>query len=126
MTFNDPWPPELIERFNSNRLIVLKRQSSALGLEKKLRQEEISRRNDTDIFIDIKQALQDLQIIRSELIQVCVNEGWINLKGEVDWEYQRRAIVSRVLFVVGVVGIVNNIQIKQPTLENIINKSLPG
>lgn len=112
MEFNDPWPPELIDRFNTNRLIVLKRQASALGLEKKLRQDEISRRNDNDIFIDVRQALIDLEPVRADVLKFSINDGWITLQGEVDWEYQRRAIISRVLFIVGVAGIVNDIHIK--------------
>ncbi len=116
MEFNDPWPPELIDRFNTNRLIVLKRQASALGLEKKLRQDEISRRNDNDILIDVKQALQDLDVIRLDMLEILVSGGWVTLQGEVDWEYQRRAIISRVLFIVGVAGIVNDIHIKNPPM----------
>lgn len=116
MEFNDPWPPELIDRFNINRLIVLKRQSSALGLEKKLRQDEISRRNDNDIFIDVRQALVDLEPVRVDVLKLSINDGWITLQGEVDWEYQRRAIISRVLFIVGVAGIVNDIHIKNPPM----------
>lgn len=116
MEFNDPWPPELIDRFNINRLIVLKRQSSALGLEKKLRQDEISRRNDNDIFIDVRQALVDLEPVRVDVLKLSINDGWITLQGEVDWEYQRRAIISRVLFIVGVAGIVNDIHIKNPPI----------
>jgi osmotically-inducible protein OsmY len=116
MEFNDPWPPELIDRFNTNRLIVLKRQASALGLEKKLRQDEISRRNDNDILIDVKQALQDLDVIRLDMLEILVSGGWVTLQGEVDWEYQRRAIISRVLFIVGVTGIVNGIHIKNPPM----------
>ncbi|QEY18261.1 BON domain-containing protein [Cellvibrio sp. KY-GH-1] len=116
MEFNDPWPPELIDRFNTNRLIVLKRQASALGLEKKLRQDEISRRNDNDIFIDVRQALIDLEPVRADVLKFSINDGWITLQGEVDWEYQRRAIISRVLFIVGVAGIVNDIHIKNPPM----------
>ncbi len=116
MEFNDPWPPELIDRFNTNRLIVLKRQASALGLEKKLRQDEISRRNDNDIFIDVRQALVDLEPVRVDVLKLSINDGWITLQGEVDWEYQRRAIISRVLFIVGVAGIVNDIHIKNPPM----------
>lgn len=113
MTFSDPWPPELIERFNVNRLLVLRRQSSAQGLEKKLRQDAISRRNDNDILIDVVQALHDLESIRVGVLKILVSGGWVTLQGEVDWEYQRRAVISRVLFIVGVMGIVNRINIKK-------------
>ena len=41
-----------------------------------------------------------------------VEKGWITLSGEVDWEYQRRAAVNGVHYLMGVTGVSDNIAIK--------------
>jgi osmotically-inducible protein OsmY len=51
-------------------------------------------------------------------IQATVEDGWITLKGVVNWEFQRRAATDSVRFLAGVKGVSNNITLKatvQPT-----------
>jgi osmotically-inducible protein OsmY len=48
-------------------------------------------------------------------VKVSVDNGWINLSGEVSWDYQRNAAVKAVRGLLGVVGVTNDINIK-PTL----------
>lgn len=45
-------------------------------------------------------------------IQPTVTHGWINLKGEVSWEYERTAATDAVRFLPGVRGVTNDIAIK--------------
>ena len=45
-------------------------------------------------------------------IQATVDQGWITLKGEVDWEYQRKAAQVAVCFMAGVKGVTNDIHLK--------------
>jgi osmotically-inducible protein OsmY len=53
-------------------------------------------------------------------IQVTVHDGWLRLDGEVDWQFQRGLAQDQVSKLSGLVGIVNNITIKnQPTLPDI-------
>lgn len=51
-------------------------------------------------------------------IKVTVEDGWVTLTGEVEWDYQRNAARNSVSELMGVCGVSNNITIKpkaQPT-----------
>jgi osmotically-inducible protein OsmY len=49
-------------------------------------------------------------------IQAAVTEGWVTLKGQVEWEYQRIAAREAVCFLPGVKGVTNDITLK-PTVQ---------
>jgi osmotically-inducible protein OsmY len=49
-------------------------------------------------------------------IQVAVAQGWVTLKGQVNWEYQRNAARDAVCFMPGVKGVSNVITLK-PTAQ---------
>lgn len=45
-------------------------------------------------------------------IKVSVEKGWVTLKGEVEWDYQRNAAKDSVTQLLGVAGVTNSISIK--------------
>jgi osmotically-inducible protein OsmY len=45
-------------------------------------------------------------------VQVTVENGWVTLKGMVNWEFQRQAATDAVRFLAGVKGVSNNISLK--------------
>lgn len=51
-------------------------------------------------------------------VRVTVEKGWITLKGETDWDYQRTAAKDAVSQLLGVCGVTNNITIKSKTLPS--------
>ena len=52
-----------------------------------------------------------------------VEKGWITLKGEVDWDYQRQSAEKAVRPLTGVVGISNAITLKTVTApSNVANR----
>lgn len=70
-------------------------------------------RTDIDIAHAVAEALRwDVQV-PEEKVKARVNEGWITLDGEVDWEYQRAAAQRAVRFLTGVKGVYNTITIKK-------------
>jgi len=64
-------------------------------------------------------AVRCLDVIRwnsaipDERLQIKVQDGWVTLEGEVDWQYQKEAAQSAVRKLAGVVGI-NNMLILKP------------
>jgi osmotically-inducible protein OsmY len=46
-------------------------------------------------------------------VRVKVQNGWVYLEGEVDWQFQRRAAEADVRKLSGVLGVTNNISLKQ-------------
>jgi osmotically-inducible protein OsmY len=59
-------------------------------------------------------------------IEVEVDHGFVTLRGEVDWRYQRDAAKRAVRYLVGVTGVANQIQIKsdadEPEIEGRIGR----
>jgi osmotically-inducible protein OsmY len=51
-------------------------------------------------------------LIPPKAIQVKVQQGWLTLEGEVQWDYQRTAAVADLRKLRGVTGISNNITLK--------------
>ena len=69
-------------------------------------------RNDTDIAHSVVNALSwDIEV-PAEKITAKVESGWITLKGEVDWKYQKTAAERAVRYLGGVKGISNLIEVK--------------
>jgi osmotically-inducible protein OsmY len=49
-------------------------------------------------------------------IQATVENGWVTLRGVVNWEFQQRAATDSVRFLAGVKGVSNNVTLK-PTVQ---------
>jgi len=57
-------------------------------------------------------------MVPKERVKVKVQNGWINLSGEVDWYYQKDAAEDAVRHMKGVMGVINWITIK-PTVQTV-------
>jgi len=69
------------------------------------------KRTDEDIAAACVNALQAHASVPDEKIKVVVNNGWIALEGQVDWQYQKIAAESAVRYLAGVTGVSNNIRL---------------
>jgi osmotically-inducible protein OsmY len=56
------------------------------------------------------------EVIPEEAIQVIVEKGWVTLRGQVPWQYQKKAAEDAVRKLTGVSGISNNVVIKPSVL----------
>jgi osmotically-inducible protein OsmY len=79
-------------------------------------------RNDTDIAHSAVNALAwDIEVPEDK-ITAKVDSGWITLKGEVNWNYQKIAAERAVRYLAGVKGISNLIEVK-PKVSALVVKS---
>ncbi|OLB78686.1 MAG: ornithine aminotransferase [Actinobacteria bacterium 13_2_20CM_2_71_6] len=69
-------------------------------------------RNDADIAAAAVRALEWDAFIPVEKIEVTVSKGWVTVKGEVEWEFQRRAAQRAVRRLSGVRGVTNLITVR--------------
>lgn len=74
-------------------------------------------RNDQDIAKAALNALHWDVLVPSDRIKVNVENGWIFLKGEVDFKYQQTAADNAVRNLIGVKGVSNLINIKKPSIS---------
>jgi osmotically-inducible protein OsmY len=58
-----------------------------------------------------------------DVVKARVEDGWVDLSGEVEWDYQRRAAESCVRGVTGVKGVTNNITIKEKAIQPAVVKN---
>lgn len=81
------------------------------------------RRSDSDIAAAAEAAFKWHALVPSDRIQVMVEKGWVTLKGEVSWDYQRREAENAVRILTGVVGVSNGITLKPNVAQaNIANR----
>lgn len=79
-------------------------------------------KTDVEIASEIIAAFNANSIIPQEKITVKVENGWVDLDGEVSWEYIRDITENAVKYLPGVKGIYNNIIIN-PEILNTVEKS---
>ena len=100
------------EKYNAERAAQRVSGVKALAIEMDVKLPGASKRDDADIARSAENALQWMTYAPKDAIKVMVEKGWITLSGEVDWEYQRRAAVDGVRYLMGVLGVSDNIAIK--------------
>ena len=69
-------------------------------------------RNDTEIAQAVLSALKWNTMVPDGTITVTVSNGWVTLKGKVDWEYQRGAAANTIRDLLGVRGVTNTISLE--------------
>ncbi len=69
-------------------------------------------RTDADIAAAAVNALNWNSTIPANKVRVTVEKGWVTLRGEVEWQYQRREAEKAVRNLWGVKGIINSITVK--------------
>lgn len=84
----------------------------AIALEIDVVPEGSHKRSDTEIAIGVEHALAWNSSVPKDQVRVTVEKGWVTLRGEVDWDFQRRSIERMIRPLKGVVGITNDISIK--------------
>jgi len=74
-----------------------------------------TKKNDTEVAETVLNTLKWHSAVEENKIKIKVENGWVTLEGEVEWEFQRNAAKTAIEGLTGVLGIFNNIKIK-PTI----------
>jgi osmotically-inducible protein OsmY len=92
----------------------VKRVAGVVGLvnDIEVRLPIINRRPDPEIARDAIEAIKRDLPSSWEKIRAVVDDGWITLEGEVEWQYQRERAEETVWGVRGVKGVVNRIEVR--------------
>lgn len=84
----------------------------AVANELEVRLRDGQHRTDTDIAQSVLSALNWNTQVPEDKITVAVSNGWVTLKGRVDWQYQRSTAESVVRDLIGVLGVTNSISVE--------------
>jgi osmotically-inducible protein OsmY len=95
----------------------------AIALEIDVKLAPDHKRSDTDIAAGAELALKWNTQVPPEAISVTVDHGWVTLRGEVEWDFQRRGVEKAIRPLMGVVGIGNEITLRaRPQAANLSRK----
>lgn len=84
----------------------------ALAIELTVKLPFDNQRTDADIAQAAERALEWNVLVPDEKIRPMVEEGWLTLNGEVEWDYQRSAAENAVRDLMGVTGVSNLVKVK--------------
>jgi len=69
-------------------------------------------RTDADLAAAVVRALEWDAFVSADKLDVTVSKGWVTLKGEVEWQYQKQEVERVIRRLAGVVGVTNLITVK--------------
>lgn len=104
----DSYAEKIAAKHAAERVIGVK----ALAVEIEVIPLGIHQRSDTEIAAAAEHALGWNTSIPQDRVKVTVEKGWVTLSGELDWNFQRRAVERLIRPLKGVVGISDNIRLK--------------
>ena len=99
------------EKYAAERALRRVAGVKAIALELDVRLAPDHRRSDTDIALAAENALKWNTMVPDK-VRVTVDKGWVTLRGELEWEYQRRGVENAIRPLMGVVGVSNDITLK--------------
>jgi osmotically-inducible protein OsmY len=79
---------------------------------------------DADMAETIVSALEWDGLTPTDMLDVTVSEGWVTLKGEVEWEYQKHEAERVVCRLKGVTGVTNMITVKPRVLASALKEKI--
>jgi osmotically-inducible protein OsmY len=102
---------------------------SVLGVQAVVEKIEIkfegfSKKNDTEIANEIVNAFKWNWSIPDDKVKVIVEDGWVTLEGELEWNSQKKAAEKAVSNLIGVKFVTNNITIKSDVYDKINQRDI--
>jgi osmotically-inducible protein OsmY len=84
----------------------------------------MSKTSDGELAKEILNAFKWNWEVPDDKVKVKVEDGWVTLDGELQWNYQRESAKKSVSKLFGVKGVINNIKIKSETADAIEKKDI--
>ncbi|GAB6140572.1 BON domain-containing protein [Methylosoma difficile] len=112
------------EKWNAERATLRVSGVKALAVEMEVTLLGLSKRTDTDIARAAESVLEWTSFLPNKSVKLMVEDGWITISGEVDWDYQREAAADAVRYLMGVTGVSNNVTIKAKVASEVIKTDI--
>jgi osmotically-inducible protein OsmY len=110
------------EKHAVERAVQRVRGVRALAIELGVKLSPDHRRSDAEVAAAAEAALQWHSLVPHERVRVKVEQGWVRLAGELDWEYQRANAEQAVRPLTGVVGVSKGAAWSAPGITLVINE----
>ncbi|MDM0065045.1 BON domain-containing protein [Variovorax sp. J31P207] len=96
----------------------------ALAVEITVKLPDSDQRTDADIALAVERGLAWSALVPADKVKAMVENGWVTLTGEVEWEYQRKAAEKAVRNLMGVTGVSNLIGFTPKVVPSDVEKRL--
>jgi osmotically-inducible protein OsmY len=103
---------------------VAHRVTGVIAVANEIQVRSIGERTDSDIAAAAVHALTWNSTIPQGKVHVTVDKGWVTLKGEVEWQYQRQEAERAVRRLLGVKGVSNQITVKPAATPSDLKKRI--
>jgi osmotically-inducible protein OsmY len=118
------WVDSYLKKWNAEEAAHHVAGVKAVANDIEVRLPSSSERTDSDIAAAAVHALEWDALVPSDRVQVTVSKGWVTLRGEVDWQYQREDAERVVRRLTGVKGVTNLITVKPHTAPSDLKKRI--
>jgi osmotically-inducible protein OsmY len=105
------------EKWKAERAVHRVAGVRAVTTELKVHLTGLGKRTDADIAEAVEHVLDWTSSLPTGAVKVVVEEGWVTLSGDVEWQYQRQAATDGVRTLMGVTGVSDLIRIR-PSLTS--------
>lgn len=105
-------PSSHAEKYAIERAAQRVKGVKALAIEMPVKLASDYERTDADIALAAERAIEWNVLVPDDKIHPMVENGWVTLNGEVEWDYQRRAAEFAVRDLLGVTGVSNRVVVK--------------
>ena len=106
------WVDSFNKKWAAERAAHRVRGVKAVANDIEVRLPASDEKTDPDIAAAVTRALEWDAFVPIENLDVTVSKGWVTLKGEVEWEFQRRAAERAVRRLSGIRGVTNLITVR--------------
>lgn len=100
----------------------------AVVLELEVKMQEDEKRTDADIAAAALEAFKWNSFVPEDAITLSVEDGWVTIEGEVEWQFQRESATSAIKHLLGVRGIKNHLRVKPKVtailIRDVVRKAL--
>jgi osmotically-inducible protein OsmY len=100
------------EKFAIERAVQRVQGVKAVAVELDVKLAPSHKRSDTEIAQAAESGMRWHSAVPDDRVQIKVEQGWVTLSGELDWEFQRDSAYKAVRTLTGVVGVTNLILLK--------------
>jgi osmotically-inducible protein OsmY len=101
-----------VEKYAAERAAKRVHGVQAVANEIEVKLPSSSQQTDEDVATACVHALKARITVPAEKIKVTVNQGWVTMEGEVEWQYQKEEADGAVRSLAGVKGVSNLITVK--------------
>lgn len=112
------------EKDAAEKAVKRVRGVTAVANELEVRLPSLSQRDQTDIAVDLAQAMAINVNVPKDSVQATVRNGWVTLDGTVKWDFQRFAAAKIARQARGVLGVTNAVKLEAAEAAQDIEKDI--